>query len=147
MITSTPPCAAVCILACDEGVLFTDPPIHYMDLRFCVSYRNSSSMWHQYEHVETIFIYFTQSMMLESTRGQKFCEKETIQTLATLFDSWPGMDKNISSCNMVSKIFCLLLSWFIVVSDSSSCRSIFPMHPSTDTSCMSLTKRHVVYIL
>jgi hypothetical protein len=33
---------AVRLLACDEGVLFTDPPIHYMDLRFCVSYRNSS---------------------------------------------------------------------------------------------------------
>mgnify|MGYP005834958543 CR=1 FL=1 len=30
------------MLACDEGVLFTDPPIHYMDLRFCVTYRNSS---------------------------------------------------------------------------------------------------------
>ncbi|EMS61406.1 DNA-binding protein EMBP-1 [Triticum urartu] len=66
---------AVRILPCDEGVLFTDPPIHYMDLRFC-------------------------SMILESTRGQKFCEKETIQTLATLFDSWPGIDKDISSCNM-----------------------------------------------
>ena len=33
---------AVRILACDEGVLFTNPPIHYMDLRFCVSYHNSS---------------------------------------------------------------------------------------------------------
>uniref|UniRef100_M8CUD5 Ubiquitin-like protease family profile domain-containing protein n=1 Tax=Aegilops tauschii TaxID=37682 RepID=M8CUD5_AEGTA len=39
------------------------------------------------------------SMLLESTRGQKFCEKETIQTLATLFDSWPGMETDISSCN------------------------------------------------
>uniref|UniRef100_A0A8R7UNM9 Uncharacterized protein n=1 Tax=Triticum urartu TaxID=4572 RepID=A0A8R7UNM9_TRIUA len=67
---------AVLMLACDEGVLFTDPPIHYMDLRFC-------------------------SMLLESTRGQKFCEKETIQTLATLFDSWPGMETDISSCNKI----------------------------------------------
>ena len=33
---------AVRMLACDEGVLITDPPIHYMDLRFCVSYHNSS---------------------------------------------------------------------------------------------------------
>ncbi|XBI65993.1 hypothetical protein VPH35_045684 [Triticum aestivum] len=65
---------AVLMLACDKGVLFTDPPIHYMDLRFC-------------------------SMLLESTRGQKFCEKETIQTLATLFDSWPRMETDISSCN------------------------------------------------
>uniref|UniRef100_A0A453BUH4 Uncharacterized protein n=2 Tax=Aegilops tauschii subsp. strangulata TaxID=200361 RepID=A0A453BUH4_AEGTS len=30
------------ILACDEGVLFADPPIHYMDLQFCVNYQNSS---------------------------------------------------------------------------------------------------------
>ncbi|XBJ07196.1 hypothetical protein VPH35_012758 [Triticum aestivum] len=67
---------AVLMLACEEGVLFTDPPIHYMDLRFC-------------------------SMLLESTRGQKFCEKETIQTLATLFDSWPGMETDISSCNKI----------------------------------------------
>ncbi|KAE8766831.1 hypothetical protein D1007_61881 [Hordeum vulgare] len=66
---------AVRILACDEGVLFTDPAIHYMDMRFS-------------------------SIMLESTRGQKFCEKETIQTLGSLFDGWPGMDINISSCNM-----------------------------------------------
>ncbi|XP_037474052.1 uncharacterized protein LOC119350214 [Triticum dicoccoides] len=66
----------VLMLACDEGVLFTDPPIHYMDLRFC-------------------------SMLLESTRGQKFCEKETIQTLATLFDSWPGMETDISSCKKI----------------------------------------------
>ena len=44
-------------------------------------------------------------MMLESTRGQKFCEKETIQTLATLFDSWPGMENDISSCNKVIKYF------------------------------------------
>ena len=86
-------------------------------------------------------------MMLESTRGQKFCEKETIQTLATLFDSWPGMDNDISSCNMVSKVFCLLLSWFIVVSNSSTCRFIFLMHPSADTSCTSSTKRHIVCTL
>ncbi|XBI41681.1 hypothetical protein VPH35_126116 [Triticum aestivum] len=65
---------AVRMLACDEGVLFTYPPVNYMDLRFC-------------------------SMLLESTRGQKFCEKDNIQTLATLFDSWPGMDNDISSCN------------------------------------------------
>ncbi|EMS52095.1 hypothetical protein TRIUR3_29319 [Triticum urartu] len=29
---------AVRMLACDEGVLFADPPVHYMDLRFCDGY-------------------------------------------------------------------------------------------------------------
>ena len=99
---------AVHILACDEGVLFIDPPIHYMDLQFCVSCHNSSFNIISINMFLNSF--FTQSMMLESTRGQKFCEKETIQTLATLFDSWPRMDNDISSCNMVSKVFCLLLS-------------------------------------
>ena len=89
----------------------------------------------------------TRSIMLESTRGQKFCDKETIQTLATLFDSWPGIDNDISSCNMISKVFCLLLSWFIVVSNSSTCRFIFPMHSSANTFYTSSLKRHVVYIL
>ena len=82
-----------------------------------------------------------------STRDQKFCEKETIQTLAIFFDNWHGMDNDISSPNMVSKIFCLLLSWFIVVSNSSTYSFIFPMHPSSDTTYTSSTKRHVVYIL
>ena len=96
---------AVRILACDEGVLFIDPPIHYMDLQFCVSYHNSSF------NIIIINMFlnsfsFTQSMMRDSTRDQKFCDKETIQMLATLFDSWPGIDNNISSCNMVSKVFC-----------------------------------------
>ena len=34
---------AVRILACDEGVLFTDPPIHYMDMRDRKSTRLNSS--------------------------------------------------------------------------------------------------------
>ncbi|XP_048571910.1 uncharacterized protein LOC125552440 isoform X2 [Triticum urartu] len=32
---------------------------------------------------------------------KSFCDKETIQKLATLFDSWHGRDNNILSCNMV----------------------------------------------
>uniref|UniRef100_A0A453BUF6 Uncharacterized protein n=1 Tax=Aegilops tauschii subsp. strangulata TaxID=200361 RepID=A0A453BUF6_AEGTS len=58
------------------------------------------------------------SMMLDSTRDQKFCDKETIQKLATLFDSWLGIDNNISSSNMVSKVFCLLFIMVYVVCNS-----------------------------
>ena len=89
----------------------------------------------------------TRSIMLESTRGQKFCEKETIRTLATLIDSWLGIDNHVSSCNMISKVFFLSLSWFIVISNSFTFRFIFPMHPSADTFYTSSIKRHVVYIL
>ena len=31
---------AVRLLGCDELFVFLDPPEHYMDLRFCVSYHN-----------------------------------------------------------------------------------------------------------
>ena len=65
------------ILACDEEVLFTDPPIHYMDLRFCVSYHNSSFIIIIINMFLNNFS-FTQSMMRDSTRDQKFCDKETI---------------------------------------------------------------------
>ncbi|XP_048547814.1 uncharacterized protein LOC125549526 [Triticum urartu] len=88
---------AVLMLACDEGVLFTDPPIHYMDLRFC-------------------------SMLLESTRGQKFCEKETIQTLATLFDSWPGMETDISSCNKIYLPYASIGRYILYIIDKEARR-------------------------
>ncbi|XP_037453529.1 uncharacterized protein LOC119323920 [Triticum dicoccoides] len=86
---------AVRILACDKEVLFIDPPIHYMDLRFY-------------------------SMILKSTRGQKFCEKETIQTLATLFDSWPGIDKDISLCNMIYLLYASMGRYILYVIDKEA---------------------------
>jgi hypothetical protein len=52
---------AVRIVACDEIQFLIEPPVHNMDLRFCVSYYNR------------IFVH-----------------------------SWPRIDHNISSCNMVS---------------------------------------------
>uniref|UniRef100_A0A8R7V941 Uncharacterized protein n=1 Tax=Triticum urartu TaxID=4572 RepID=A0A8R7V941_TRIUA len=91
---------AVRMLACDERVLFTYPPVHYMDLRFC-------------------------SMMLESTRGQKFCEKETIQTLATLFDSWPGMDNDISSCNKIYLPYASIGRYILYVIEKEECVWLF----------------------
>lgn len=110
---------AVRILACDEGVLFTDPPIHYMDLRFC-------------------------SMMLESTRGQKFCEKETIQTLATLFDSWPGMDNNISSCNMIYLPYASIGRYILYVIDKEA-RRLYIMDPiQTSQSSEDKNLRHAL---
>ena len=32
---------AICILASDEALLTRDPPVRFMDLQFCVSYRTS----------------------------------------------------------------------------------------------------------
>ncbi|XBI97516.1 hypothetical protein VPH35_017862 [Triticum aestivum] len=94
---------AVRILACDERVLFTDPPIHYMVLRFC-------------------------SMMLESTRGQKFCDKETIKKLSSLFDSWPMMDNNISSCNMIYLPYASIGRYILYVIDKEAHR-LYIMDP------------------
>ncbi|KAM0885669.1 hypothetical protein ACQ4PT_030188 [Festuca glaucescens] len=59
---------AVSIVACDEIQFLIEPPVHNMDLSFCVSY---------YDHIPDI------------------------KELATLFHSWPGIDNNISSCNMI----------------------------------------------
>ena len=95
---------AVRILACDEGVLFADPPIHYMDLQFCVNYQNSSfNIISMNMFLNSIF--YSVHAVGFNTRVKSFCDKETIQKLATLFDSWHGIDNKKISCNMVSKVF------------------------------------------
>ena len=96
------------LLGCDESFGFLDPPKQYMDLRFCVSYHN---YYFRKFSINMFLSFFTQTTILDSTQDRKFCDKTTIQMLATLFDSPPGNDYNISSCNMVSKIFCPLFSW------------------------------------
>nr|XP_051219340.1 uncharacterized protein LOC127336552 isoform X3 [Lolium perenne] len=60
------------IVACDEILQMVETDVHYMDLRFCTA-------------------------MVDSTRGHKWRVKPNIQSLATLFDSWPGTPYKISS--------------------------------------------------
>jgi hypothetical protein len=45
-----------------------------------------------------------QTAMVDSTRGHKWRVKPNIQSLATLFDSWPGTPYKISSCKLVKII-------------------------------------------
>lgn len=110
---------AVRILACDEGVLLTDPPIHYMDLQFC-------------------------SMRRDSTRDQKFCVKKTIQMLTTLFDGWPEIDNNISSCNMIYLSYESIGRYILYVIDKEA-RRVFILDPihTTQSSEMKIL-RHLV---
>jgi hypothetical protein len=48
--------------------------------------------------------------MVNSTRGKKFRVKPNIQSLAKLFDSWPGIDYKISSRKVVNIFSYLTLS-------------------------------------
>jgi hypothetical protein len=90
---------AVRIVACDEIQMLIEPPVHNMDLRFCVSYYSS--------HIVTVIVMvlnliLSQSAIIDGTRHPKWRVKPDIKMLATLFQSWPGIDNNISSSNMVS---------------------------------------------
>src|SRR3954470_23740993 len=88
------------LVGCDELFGFLDPPEHYKDLRFCVSYHNY--YFRKFSINMFLSFFLNQTMILDSTRDRRFCDKTTIRMLATLFDSPPGNDYNISSCNMVS---------------------------------------------
>ncbi|KAM0909005.1 hypothetical protein ACQ4PT_015072 [Festuca glaucescens] len=72
---------AVRIVACDEIQFLIEPPVHNMDLRFC-------------------------SAILDGRKHPRWRVKPDIKELATFFRSWPGIDHNISSCNM--KVFWIL---------------------------------------
>lgn len=67
---------AVRMVACDDMQLLIDPPVHNMDLRFC-------------------------SMLFDGIRHPKWRVKPDINALATLFNSWPGINYDISSCQMI----------------------------------------------
>jgi hypothetical protein len=55
--------------------------------------------------------------MTNSTRGQKWRVKPNIPWLATLFDSWPGIDYKISSRKLVkiSHLFNFLMLYAFVM--------------------------------